>query len=256
VRQTQQSVHYEGWTTMSKSKNNGVDPQTLIDQFGADTARLFVMFAAPPEQTLAWNDAGVEGAHRFLRRVWNFCTKNAQQIQSTHGKKQAHPLSEAARTLRFEVHTVLRQISHDFERMQYNTVVSGVMKLLNALEGFQADEAHVVSEGSGILLRALYPVCPHLTWMLWQQLGFSQVHGDLLDAPWPQVDPQALVQEEIELMLQVNGKLRGAIKVASAADKPAIEAQALSHPDCIRFLEGRAPKKIIIVPGRLVNVVG
>jgi leucyl-tRNA synthetase len=256
VRQTQQSVHYEGWTTMSKSKNNGVDPQTLIDQFGADTARLFVMFAAPPEQTLAWNDAGVEGAHRFLRRVWNFCTKHAQHIQSTHGKKQAHPLSEAARTLRFEVHTVLRQISHDFERMQYNTVVSGVMKLLNALEGFQADEAHVVSEGSGILLRALYPVCPHLTWMLWQQLGFSQVHGDLLDAPWPQVDPQALVQEEIELMLQVNGKLRGAIKVASAADKPAIEAQALSHPDCIRFLEGRAPKKIIIVPGRLVNVVG
>jgi leucyl-tRNA synthetase len=256
VRQTKQSVHFEGWTTMSKSKNNGVDPQTLIEQFGADTARLFVMFAAPPEQTLEWNDAGVEGAHRFLRRVWSFCAKHAQRIQSANGNIQAHQLSECARALRFEVHTVLRQISHDFERMQYNTVVSGAMKLLNALEGFEGDEAHVVSESTGILLRALYPVCPHLTWMLWRTLGFSVVHGDLLDAPWPQVDAQALVQDEVELMLQVNGKLRGAIKVAAAADKASIEALALAHAECIRFLEGRTPKRVIIVPGRLVNVVG
>jgi leucyl-tRNA synthetase len=245
-------VTYEGWTTMSKSKNNGVDPQDLIERYGADTARLFVMFASPPEQTLEWNDAGVEGAHRFLRRVWNYAAKNAEALQATGDHSGDGP---EAKALRREVHTVLRQITYDYERMQYNTVVSGAMKLLNALEGFKVGAPAVIREAFGILLRTLYPACPHITWQLWQELGYAAVHGDLLDAPWPQVDDGALVQDEIELMLQVNGKLRGAIKVPAAADKAAIEATALANADFIRFAEGKAPKKIIIVPGRLVNVV-
>jgi leucyl-tRNA synthetase len=253
---TGQAVNYDGWTTMSKSKNNGVDPQSLIEKFGADTARLFVMFAAPPEQTLEWSDAGVEGAHRFLRRVWRFCTEHAQPMASAAKRPIPPNLSDNAQALRREVHTVLRQISHDFERMQYNTVASGAMKLLNALEAFKGDDApEVVMEATSILLRALYPVCPHLTWQLWQDLALVNLHGDLLDAPWPQVDPQALVQDEIELMLQVNGKLRGAIKVSAQADKAAIEATALANADCLKFCEGKAPKKVIVVPGRLVNVV-
>jgi leucyl-tRNA synthetase len=246
-------VTYEGWTTMSKSKNNGVDPQDLIERYGADTARLFVMFASPPEQTLEWNDAGVEGAHRFLRRVWNYGVKNAEAIKSRGDSSGAD--GDEAKALRREVHNVLRQISYDYERMQYNTVVSGAMKLLNALEAFKVGAPGVIREAFGILLRALYPACPHITWQLWQELGYATVHGDLLDAPWPQVDEAALVQDQIELMLQVNGKLRGAIKVPAAADKAAIEAAALASPDFIKFAEGKAPKKVIIVPGRLVNVV-
>ncbi len=247
------AVSYEGVGTMSKSKNNGVDPQELIDRYGADTARLFVMFASPPEQTLEWNDAGVEGANRFLRRLWNFGAKNAEAI---HGAGAVGgTLDEAAKALRREVHTVLRQVSYDYERMQYNTVVSGAMKLLNALEGFKGNAPAVLREGFGILLRALYPACPHTTWVLWQKLGYGKQIGELLDAPWPQVDEAALLQERIELMLQVNGKLRGAIQVPADADKAAIEAAALASPDFQKFSQGLAIKKVIVIAGRLVNVV-
>jgi leucyl-tRNA synthetase len=236
------AVTCEGWTTMSKSKNNGVDPQAVIERFGADTARLFVMFAAPPEQTMEWNDAGVEGANRFLRRVWNFGARLAA----------APAASGDARALRFELHTLLRQVSYDYERMQYNTVVSGAMKMLNALEADKGGDTAARREGYGLLLRVLYPACPHVTWALWRGLGFG---GDLLDAPWPQVDEAALVRDQIELVLQVNGKLRGAVRVAADAERAAIEAAALASPDFARFAEGRTPKKIVVVPGRLVNVV-
>ncbi|MBB3196018.1 leucine--tRNA ligase [Roseateles terrae] len=248
-------LEYE-MTTMSKSKNNGVDPQALIDQYGADTARLFVMFAAPPEQTLEWNDAAVEGAHRFLKRVWGFGAKQADAIKSAG--KDFSALGDEAKALRREVHLVLKQVSYDYERMQYNTVVSGAMKLLNALEGFKGTSAGdhaVIREGFSVLLRVIYPACPHITHALWVDLGFAAELGDLLDAAWPAVDDSALVQDQIELMLQVNGKLRGAIKVAAGADKAAIEAVALASPDFEKFSEGKAPKKVIIVPGRLVNLV-
>ena len=248
------AVTYEGVGTMSKSKNNGVDPQALIDQYGADTARLFVMFASPPEQTLEWNDAGVDGAHRFLKRVWGFGARNAELLK-TAGAIPAE-LSGAAKALRREVHQVLRQVSYDYERMQYNTVVSGGMKLLNSLEAWKGDDgAAVLREGYGILLRSLYPACPHTTWTLWNELGYAAVHGDLLDAPWPEVDEAALVQDEIELMLQVNGKLRGSITVPAGADKAAIEQAALISPDLLKFADGAPVKRVIVVPGRLVNVV-
>jgi leucyl-tRNA synthetase len=256
-------LEYE-MTTMSKSKNNGVDPQELITTYGADTARLFVMFASPPEQTLEWNDSGVEGAHRFLKRVWNFATQRREALQAaTAGDLSQAPLNKEAKALRREVHLVLKQVSHDYERMQYNTVVSGCMKLLNALEEFKAsadagDQA-VVCEGFSILLRALYPACPHIGHALWAELGFAARQGDLLDAAWPAVDEAALVQDELELVLQINGKLRGALTVPASADKAAIEAaaQALlaSSADLQKFTEGKAPKKIVVVPGRLVNVV-
>jgi leucyl-tRNA synthetase len=245
-------------TTMSKSKSNGVDPQALINQHGADTARLFVMFASPPEQTLEWNDAGVEGAHRFLKRVWGFAAKNETVLVSA-ANAVGGDLPAAAKALRREVHLVLRQVSHDYERMQYNTVVSGGMKLLNALEAYKHDgsnaSAAVLREGYSVLLRGLYPACPHLTWKLWADLGYSAKWGDLLDAPWPQVDEAALVQDEIELVLQVNGKTRGSIKVPAGADKAAIEAVAAASAEVAKFAEGKPPKKIIVVPGRLVNVV-
>ncbi len=246
-----QPVQYEGWTTMSKSKNNGVDPQAVIDRFGADTARLFVMFASPPEQTIEWNDAGVEGAHRFLRRVWAFGAKHREAIAAG-----APPETTAeAKALRREIHVVLRQVSYDFERMQYNTVVSGAMKMLNALEGAAAAGPGVLREGFGILLRVLYPACPHIGWALWRDLGYGAAQGDLLDAPWPAVDEAALVQDEIELALQVNGKLRGAVRVPAQADRAAIEAAALASPEFAKFGEGKPAKKVVVVPGRLVNVV-
>ena len=254
LKQDGSAVTYEGVGTMSKSKNNGVDPQQLIDQYGADTARLFVMFASPPEQTLEWNDAGVEGAHRFLKRVWGFGAKHAATFKDA--APLATELSAAAKDLRREVHQVLRQISHDYERMQYNTVVSGGMKLLNALEACKAtDAAAVLREGFGILLRTLYPACPHATWTLWSELGYAALQGDLLDAPWPEVDESALVQDEIELMLQINGKLRGSVTVPAGADKATIERAALASPELLKFATGEPVKRVIVVPGRLVNVV-
>jgi len=252
------AVDYEGVGTMSKSKNNGVDPQELIDRYGADTARLFVMFASPPEQTLEWNDAGVEGAHRFLRRVWQFGVKQSETLTQAPDAVPA-ALPEAAKALRREVHGLLRQVSYDYERMQYNTVVSGAMKLLNALDGHAHDgsaaSAAVLREGCSILLRTLYPACPHIAHGLWAALGFDRSMGELLDAPWPQVDEAALVQDEIELVLQVAGKLRGSIRVPATADKAAIEAAALASPEFARFADGKPAKKVVIVPGRLVNVV-
>jgi leucyl-tRNA synthetase len=246
------AVTYEGVGTMSKSKNNGVDPQDLIEKYGADTARLYTMFTAPPEATLEWNDSAVEGSYRFLRRVWNFGAK----VGAATDAKAAY--SKDAKALRLEVHTVLKQVDYDYQRMQYNTVVSGAMKLLNALEGFKGHapgDAAAVREGFGILLRTLYPVTPHIAHELWQALGYAAQQGDLLDAPWPKVDEDALKQDEIELMLQVNGKLRGAIHVPAAADKALIEQIALASEAFIKQADGAAPKKVIVVPGRLVNVV-
>ena len=255
-------VNYEGVGTMSKSKNNGVDPQDLIEKYGADTARLYTMFTAPPEATLEWNDAGVEGSYRFLRRVWNFGTKlNAMNT----GAARAHinwsggTFSKEIKAFRLEIHTVLKQIDYDYQRMQYNTVVSGGMKLLNALEAFKSDMSNAsnaaLHEGFSILLRCLYPCAPHLAHALWVDLGYSQQHGDLLDAPWPQVDASALQQDEIELMLQINGKLRGSVTVSATADKASIEAAALATDAFIKQAAGAAPKKVIVVPGRLINIV-
>ena len=256
------AITYEGVGTMSKSKNNGVDPQDLIEKYGADTARLYTMFTAPPEATLEWNDAAVEGSYRFLRRVWNFGVKQAAidnratQADKTGAKGE---FSKETKVLRLEVHTVFKQINFDYQRMQYNTVVSGAMKLLNALEDFNDDGSKgsraALREGFGILLRSIYPATPHLTHTLWAELGYAEHYGDLLDAPWPKADESALFQDEIELMLQVNGKLRGAIVVPSGATKEAIERIAIDSDIFQKLAQGAPIKKVIVVAGRLVNVV-
>ncbi len=250
-------VSLGGIEKMSKSKNNVVEPRDIIAKFGADTARLFTMFAGPPDQSAAWSDSGAEGAYRYLRRLWNFAFKHADAMRGA-GADFAEA-SEAATALRREVHLLLKQISYDYDRLQYNTVVSGAMKLLNALDAAKIGDAPADAaarrEGFGLLLRALYPAAPHTTHALWNELGFANEHGDLLDTPWPQVDEAALVQSEIELMLQVNGKLRGSIRVPADARKHTIEHAALHSPDFIKFAEGKRPKKVIVVPGRLVNIV-
>ena len=259
-------IDYEGVGTMSKSKNNGVDPQDLIEKYGADTARLYTMFTAPPEATLEWNDAAVEGSYRFLRRVWNFGVKlsamdmgaASASVASASSLKDVE-FSKEAKALRLEIHTVLKQVDYDYQRMQYNTVVSGAMKMINALEDFKATDSAgaqvALIEGFGILLRCLYPATPHVAHSLWSGLGYSAQLGDLLDAPWPLVDANALVQDEIELMLQVNGKLRGSIQVPAQADKAEIERVALASEAFITQAAGAAPKRVIVVPGRLVNIV-
>jgi len=257
-----QPVLYEGWTTMSKSKNNGVDPQDLIEKYGADTARLYTMFTAPPEATLEWNDAALEGSWRFLRRVWNFGHKlSATSSIASYAQRAraAGNFGKQSKALRLEVHTVLKQVDYDYQRMQYNTVVSGAMKLLNALEDFkgageEGAEA-ALAEGFGILLRVLYPVTPHIAHELWQALGYITLHGDVLDAPWPKVDEEALKQDEIELVLQVNGKHRGSVLVPAGAGKEEIEKLAVASEAFTKHAPGAAPKKVIVVPGRLVNVV-
>jgi leucyl-tRNA synthetase len=249
------ALEYGGMGTMSKSKLNGVDPQDMIDRYGADAARLFVMFASPPDQTIEWSDTGVEGAHRFVRRLWTYA-----QGRSGRPLALAKTIAceGAARETRREIHLALRQANYDYERIQYNTVVSAGMKMLNALEGLAMDapgaEA-VAQEGLGILLRVLYPVIPHTTWVLWRDLGYAAATKDLIDAPWPEVDEAALAQDEVELVLQVNGKVRSKLVVPATADKAAIEEAARAAPEVAKYAEGRALKKVIIVPGRLVNVV-
>ena len=257
AREDGRPVALGGIEKMSKSKNNVVEPRDIIAKFGADATRMFSMFAAPPDQSAAWSDSGVEGAFRFLRRLWAFAAKHAARIGGQGGAR-GEP-SAAAKALRRDVHLLLQRIEHDYDRLQYNTVVSGAMKLLNALEAAAleptpADDA-VLREGCAILLRALYPVAPHIAHALWQELGYAAALGEVIDAPWPAVDEAALRRDEIELVLQVNGKLRGAIRVPSGADRAAIEAAALANVDFLRFAEGRPPKKVVVVPGRLVNVV-
>jgi leucyl-tRNA synthetase len=262
-------VESGGIGTMSKSKNNGVDPQALIDQYGADTARLFTMFASPPEQTLEWSDDGVEGASRFLRRLWFYAAGRGKTAMDFVSIDQVTKVTDwtaqpsAIRDFRRGIHQSLKQASYDYERMQFNTVVSACMKMLNLIEGFSPGDgvisenvvARATSEALGVLLRVLYPVTPHITSALWKDLGFIKLHGDLLDASWPLIDKIALEQDEIELVLQVNGKHRGAILVARTAGRADIERLAVENPNAQKHIAGQTVKKVVVVPGRLVNIV-
>jgi leucyl-tRNA synthetase len=235
------AVVYDGIGTMSKSKNNGVDPQALIDKYGADTARFYTMFASPPTNTLEWSDESVEGSYRFLRRVWDFALKYSR----------AKLDAKVDRKIRFEIHSELKKANDDIERQKFNTVASACMKILNALEEL-GDWDETSREGLSILLRLLSPISPHLTHHLWRELKFGE---DIMRAAWPDPDPAALEQDEVELVVQVNGKLRGSIRVPKAADRAAIEQLARANPNVQRFVAGQNVKKVVVVPGRLINLV-
>jgi leucyl-tRNA synthetase len=259
-------VFYGGTEKMSKSKNNVVEPREIIARFGADTARTFAMFAGPPDQSAAWSNSGAEGTYRFLRRLWNFCYERREHIAAAtagDGSASRAGASASLKALRREIHLNLKQADFDYSRMQYNTVVSAAMKMLNALDEAKlgvsadasADESAVFKESLGILLRTLYPIAPHITHTLWDALGFVGAHGAILDAPWPKADEAALVTDEIDLVVQVNGKLRGQIRVPAKADKAAVEAAALADANVQKYVAGQVVKKLIVVPGKLVNVV-
>ena len=258
LRADGQPVESSGIGTMSKSKNNGVDPQALIEEYGADIARFFMMFTAPPEQTLEWNDAGVEGSARFLRRLWTFGFDFAQASTPLTAKLDSIALPAALADARREVHAVLKQANYDIARHQFNTVASAGMKMLNALESAHKSAADaplrqaVVREGLSLLLRLLSPITPHISHQLWRDLGFGE---DILNAPWPEPDAAALEQSEIELVVQVNGKKRGSVRVPRDADNQAIEAITLADAEIKRVLDGKPLRKFVVVPGRLVNVV-
>jgi leucyl-tRNA synthetase len=227
-------VVYDGLGTMSKSKNNGVDPQDLIDKYGGDTARFFVIFASPPTNTLEWSDEGVEGSYRFLRRLWKYAAAFGAAADAS------------SKETRFEIHSVLKQANYDLQKHQFNTVASAAMKILNALEKSPS------REGLSILLRLLSPITPHIAHHLWRDLRFGE---DIMKAPWPEPDASALERDEVELVVQVNGKLRGSIRVPRAAGRAEIEGLALANPNVRKFVAGQDVKKVVVVPGRLVNLV-
>jgi len=250
-----QPVQIGGTEKMSKSKNNGVDPQSMVDKFGADTVRLFSMFAAPPEQSLEWSEAGVEGMARFLRRFWREVT--------THASQPDHPVVDPAaldagqKALRRQLHETIQKVTDDFGRRHaFNTAIAALMELLNALGKFtdMSEQGRAVRhEALEAMVLLLNPVTPHLSHALWQVLGHPQAVLESL--PWPRVDESALVRDSLTLAVQVNGKLRGTIEVPASASKDEAEALARAHPQVLAYLEGLTVRKVIVVPGKIVNIV-
>ena len=249
-----QPVDYQGMGTMSKSKKNGVDPQAIIERYGADTARLFMMFAAPPELTLEWSDAAVEGAHRFLKRLWKAVYEHVQQgvVSAFDGGA----LPPALREFRRQLHQTIQKVTDDIERrQQFNTAIAAVMELMNQLARIEGDDEltrRVRQEALERIVLMLSPIVPHICRALYGEL---RPGACLMQASWPEADPTALVRDAVELVLQVNGKLRGKLTVSADAAREAIEQAALASPEVQRFMAGRPAKKVVVVPGRLVNVV-
>lgn len=248
------AVRVGGTEKMSKSKNNGVDPEHLVSRYGADTVRLFTMFAAPPEQSLEWSDSGVEGSFRFLRRLWRQVFLHRQALDKIPSPPD--DLTEAQKTLRRQVHETLRKVTDDMGRRQtFNTAIAANMELLNAVSRFEdPSEAGqwIRQEALERITQMLSPIVPHITQQLWEALGHATL---LATSPWPKVDETALVQDAVELVIQINGKLRGRLRVPVNASPEEIEALALGDTDIQRHLSGAAPKKVIVVKGKLINLV-
>lgn len=248
-----------GIEKMSKSKCNVVEPRDIIKKFGADTARSFVMFAGPPDQSAAWSNSGAEGTFRFLRRIWNWAYANCEAVKAAASPKNYQgAFCHEAKHLRREIHQALSQADYDYDRMQYNTVVSACMKMFNALDALKIDGEGVAvakKEAVSILLRTLYPIAPHITTALWGDLGFVEEIGELIDAPWPKYLPEVVAADEMKLVVQVNGKLRGEILVPSDASDADIEAAAKANPDVMKFVGDLPIRKVIIVKKKLVNIV-
>ena len=247
-------VEIGGTEKMSKSKNNGVDPQAMIDAYGADTCRLFMMFASPPDMSLEWSDSGVEGASRFLRRVWRLA--HAHVSAGVAGTLDTASLSDEQKAVRRAIHLAIKQASVDVgQHHKFNTAIAQVMTLMNVLEkaatASEQDRA-LLQEGLETVALLLAPITPHISHELWQRLGKQ---GAIIDAQWPKVDESALVQDSLTLVVQVNGKLRGQIEVPAAATREEVEAAARGNENVLRFTEGLTIRKVIVVPGKLVNIV-
>ncbi len=247
-------VEIGGTEKMAKSKNNGVDPQSMIDQFGADTCRLFMMFASPPDMSAEWSDSGVEGSHRFLKRVWRLA--QAHVTQGLPGKLDVTRLNDEQKAVRRSIHLAIKQASHDVgQNHKFNTAIAQVMTLMNVLEkaaqGTEQDRA-LVQEGLEAVTLLLAPITPHISHELWTRLGHS---GAVIDAQWPVQDESALVQDSLQLVIQVNGKLRGQIEMPASATREEVEAAARANENVLRFVDGLTIRKVIVVPGKLVNIV-
>ncbi len=239
---------------MSKSKNNGVDPQEMIDRYGADTVRLYMMFASPPDQALEWNDSAVAGAERFLQRLWGLTVRHL--VSGPVSAEAAVAATGEQKSLRRKVHETIVKVTDDVDRRRtFNTAVAAVMELLNALARFKDDTAAgraVAQEALDTAVRLLAPITPHVCHRLWLELGHS---SPVVDAPWPVTDERALVREEVEIVVQVNGRLRGRVMVSADSDKAAVEQAALAEPNVARFVAAQTIRKIIVVPAKLVNIV-
>ncbi|MAK74917.1 MAG: leucine--tRNA ligase [Pseudomonadota bacterium] len=254
LRSDGQPVEIGGTEKMSKSKNNGVDPQAMIDQYGADTCRLFMMFASPPDMSLEWSDSGVEGAQRFLRRVWRLSQQHHARGPAANADLTS--LSDEQKAVRRAIHLAIKQASQDIgQHHKFNTAIAAVMTLMNVLEKAPQDaeqDRALMQEGLETVALLLAPIAPHICHSLWQALGHSDA---IIDARWPSVDESALVQDSLQLVIQVNGKLRGHIEVAADASRELIEATARENENVLRFTEGLTIRKVIVVPGKLVNIV-
>lgn len=241
---------------MSKSKNNGVDPQKLVEEYGADTARLFMMFASPPTQTLEWADAGVDGAYRFLKRLWRQVFIHLQGGNVSFDPALHAELTAELKTLRCQLHQTIAKVSDDLERRHtFNTAIAAVMELMNNLAKITDNDAasrNLMQEALENIVLLLSPIVPHICHELWREL---KPGTELSNQPWPKADDAAMIQNEVTLIVQVNGKLRGQITIAKDAEKEAVELAALANEHVQKFIEGQTVKKIITVPGRLVNIV-
>lgn len=247
-------VEIGGTEKMSKSKNNGVDPQAMIDAYGADTCRLFMMFASPPDMSLEWSDSGVEGASRFLRRVWRLAQAHVNAGFAAAVAQDT--LDDAQKEIRRAIHLAIKQASQDIgQNHKFNTAIAAVMTLMNVLEKVPQEGAGnraLLQEGLETVALLLAPITPHICHVLWHELGHT---GAVIDAPWPQVDESALVQDTLQLVVQVNGKLRGHIEVPAEASREDVEATARANENVLRFTDGLTIRKVIVVPGKLVNIV-
>lgn len=253
-KETGKSVEYAGMGKMSKSRNNGIDPQQLIDQYGADTVRLYTMFAAPPEQSLEWSESGVEGAHRFLRRLWKMAADHLSGDDVPDLDKSA--MTTEQQDLRRKTHETIRKVSDDYSRrLTFNTAIAAVMELTNSISRFSDTSGQgraVVREALEATILLLAPVVPHITHCIWQELGHAE---PVITATWPVLDESALIRDSITLVVQVNGKVRARLETSADTDKASLEKLALAQPNVQKFIEGKTVRKVIVVPGKLVNIV-
>jgi len=241
---------------MSKSKANVVDPETVVQKYGADTVRLYILFAAPPERDFEWIESGIEGAHRFLNRLWDFVIKNLETFKGVESKPNTDGLSKEGKELRRKVHQTIKKFAEEMEKnYQFNTAIASVMELLNVAEDFKpqtVEDKKALKEAAETMVKLLYPITPHICEELWEKLGHT---SRLYNEPYPSYDEEALKVEEVEIPVQINGKVRAKIVIPFGASQEEVLKIAKENPQVVKYLEGKELKKVIYVPNKLLNLV-